>query len=403
MKLAIIVTEFPKSTETFIYRDLIKMIELGHDVRLYHVAPFRKGQTLHKFAEPLRERARWIGFAGASALKALLRGAVRHPLTLARTVFQIITAYARHPKILAKSLVLVPKALAIAEDAKAWGADHVHAEFAGHPATTAWLGKRMGGLPYSVSCRAHDIFRTQKLLDVKLGEAMGVRTVSGFGAEFLRRNVPGMAKRDIQVIHSSVDTAAIAPVDALPATDPLRILYVGALEPKKGVEFLIDALIACGDQLGNWQCHLIGGGPSADALKARAAPLGARMQFLGIQPFETVTEYYRQASLCVAPSIIGPDGRQEGIPNVMIEALAYQRPALTTAISGIPELIDHGKSGWLVPPGDSDALASALVEIASDPAAALERARQGRKHVVAEFDLTANVQRQLAMMAGAAA
>ncbi|MDP3549941.1 MAG: glycosyltransferase family 4 protein [Novosphingobium sp.] len=401
MKIAVIVTEFPKSTETFIYRDLMKFIELGHEVRLYHVAAWRHSQTLHGFAEPLRERVRSIPLLGRESLVACASGVARRPLAMAAIVWRILTAYAPLPRIAAKSLALVPKALAIAADAKEWGAEHVHAEFAGHPATAAWIGRRMGGLPYSVSCRAHDIFRTQRLLDAKLSEAGGIRTVSEFGAAFLHRTVPAIAERSIQVIHSSVDTARIDPVDAAPPTDPFRILYVGALEPKKGVEYLLDALSAVGEPLGNWQLDLIGSGPSADALKAKAASLGDRVNFRGMQPFEVVAESYRTASVCVAPSVIGPSGRQEGIPNVMIEALAYQRPAITTAISGIPELIRDGETGLLVPQRDSAALGQALLRIFSDPAAALEMARRGRRHVEQEFDLTANASRQLAMMAAA--
>ena len=399
MKLAVIVTEFPKATETFIYRDLTKFIELGADVRLYHVAPFRRHQPLHGFAAPLLERAVDIGFVRPGALA---RALWRRPGKLMAAVARIAWAYRRHPKIALKSLALVPKALAIAEDARTWGATHVHAEFAGHPATAAWIGHVAGGLPYSVSCRAHDVFRTQALLAEKLGAAAMVRTVSAFGRDFLRANVRGMAAREVHVIHSSVGVTRIAPVEAVPSTDPFRILYVGALEPKKGVGHLLDALALVGGQLGDWRCDLIGGGPDAAMLRARAAELGLgeHATFHGPQPFERVAEAYRTASVCVAPSVIGPDGRQEGIPNVMIEALAYQRPAITTAISGIPELIRDGDTGLLVPPGDAAALASALLRVRDDPEAALAMARRGRAHVVDEFDLETNARRQLALFAG---
>ncbi len=394
MKLAVIVTEFPKATETFIYRDLVKFGELGVEVRLYHLAPYRRAQTLHGFAQSLANRAVDPGFVQPGAIA---RALAQHPAAFARTLRDIASAYRQHPRMLAKSLALLPKALAIAEDARAWGASHVHAEFAGHPATAAWIGARMGGLPYSVSCRAHDIFRTQRLLSEKLGEAQAVRTVSDFGRAFLETSVAELADRDLHVIHSSVDTARISPVSAPPATDPFKILYVGALEPKKGVAHLLDALERVGPSLGDWRCELIGDGPDAGALRSRAISLGNRVVFRGMQPFEIVAAAYRGASVCVAPSIIGPDGRQEGIPNVMIEALAYQRPAITTAISGIPELIRNGDTGLLVPPGDARALADALLHVYRDPAAALAMATRGRAHVEREFDLEANARRQLAL------
>ncbi|MEH3037582.1 MAG: glycosyltransferase family 4 protein [Sphingomonas adhaesiva] len=396
MKLAVIVTEFPKSTETFIYRDLTAFLAAGVEVRLYHIAPWRHGQPLHGFAAPLRERVRDIGFWQPGAMLRALR-----PAVLAG-VAQMLWAYRRHPKIAAKSLAMLPKALAIAADARAWGATHVHAEFAGHPATAAWLGRRAGGLPYSVSCRAHDIFRTQALLPQKLGEAAAVRTVSDFGRDFLRRTVPVLADRAVHVIHSSVDVARIAPVETPPSRDPFRILYVGALEPKKGVAHLLDALALVGPALGDWRCELIGHGPDADALQRRAAALGLseRVRFRDAQPFEVVAQAYADASVCVAPSVIGPNGRQEGIPNVMIEALAYQRPAITTAISGIPELIRDGDTGLLIPPGDPRALADALLRVHRDPHAALAMARRGRAHVEREFDLAKNARRQLDLFFG---
>lgn len=394
MKLAVIVTEYPKSTETFIYRDLVAFYEAGCEVVLYHLAPYRTDQPLHGFAAPTRAWVRPIGFVQPGALA---RAGLRHPIALGGAVARMIGSYARHPKMLLKSLALLPKALAIAEDARAQGCTHVHAEFAGHPATAAWLGQRAGGLPYSVSCRAHDIFRTQALLPEKLGEAKAVRTVSGFGQRFLRERVAGMATRDLHVIHSSVAVARIAPVGAVPATAPFRILYVGALEPKKGVEHLLVALARVGDALGDWRLDAIGDGPSASALKAQASTLGLaeRITFHGAKPFEAVAAAYREASVCVAPSVIGPNGRQEGIPNVMIEALAYQRPAITTAISGIPELIEDGVTGLLVPQADPGALGAALLRVHRDPEAALAMARRGRAHVEQEFDLAVNARRQL--------
>ena len=403
MKLLVIVTEYPKATETFIYRDLLKFAESGAEIDLHHLAPFRKGQPLHRFAEPTRAWARYTPFFGRAAAGALLRGLVRRPAALAKAVAQIVWAYARHPKLCLKSLALVPKALAMAEDARRDGIAHVHAEFAGHPATVAWLMRRFGGPTYSVSCRAHDIFRTQKLLGAKLGEASAVRTVSAYGRDFLKARVPALASREIHVIHSSVDLERIQ-ASPLPA-EPFRILFVGALEAKKGVGHLLDALALASERLGDWHCDLLGGGPLRSALEAQAEALGiaGRVRFHGAVDFETAAAAYREASLCVAPSVIGPGGRQEGIPNVMIEALAYARPAISTPISGIPELIQSGVNGILVPPGDAEALSEAMLLVRGDPAFAAELGKRGRETVEARFDLAVNAARQLALFRAAAA
>jgi glycosyltransferase involved in cell wall biosynthesis len=289
----------------------------------------------------------------------------------------------------------------MAEHARREKVHHVHAEFAGHPATVAWLMHRFGGPAYSVSCRAHDIFRTQSLLGRKLGEASAVRTVSEFGRTFLRERVPGLAERPIHVIHSSVDLAKLAPC-AAPSPSPFRILFVGALEEKKGVQHLLSALSEAGEALGDWECELAGDGPLRGALEEQARALGisARVRFHGALDFEAVSAAYRRASVCVAPSVIGPGGRQEGIPNVMIEALAYAKPAISTPISGIPELIQDGVSGLLVPPEDPAALAQALLRVRQDPDFARALGRAGRMAVEESFDLSRNAARQMALFAG---
>ncbi|HEX8667570.1 MAG TPA: glycosyltransferase family 4 protein [Allosphingosinicella sp.] len=398
MKLIVIVTEYPKATETFIYRDLLKFAEMGAEIELHHLAPFRSGTRLHAFAAPTRAWARYTPFVGLAAMGALARAVLRHPLRLARIVCEILLACRREPKLCLKSLALVPKALAMARRAGRVGADHVHAEFAGHPATVAWVMHRFGGPSYSVSCRAHDIFRTQSLLDRKLAEAAAVRTVSDFGRRFLRERVPALGGREIEVIHSSVDLDAVGAPPAA-AQGQFRILFVGALEAKKGVEHLLSALALAGHRLGEWTCELVGEGPLRGELQRQAGELGiaGRVRFLGALDFDSVREAYGRASLCVAPSVIGPGGRQEGIPNVMIEALAFERPAISTRISGIPELIQSGVNGLLVPPGDSQALAEAILQIRSDPTSAAAMAARGRETVARHFDLAVNARRQLRM------
>jgi glycosyltransferase involved in cell wall biosynthesis len=402
VKLIVIVTEYPKATETFIYRDLLKFAELGATIELHHLAPFRTRQPLHQFAEPTRAWARYTPFIGRTAAAALLRALFTRPRALFSAIARIVWAYRAEPKLLLKSLMLVPKAAAMADHARRAGTDHLHAEFAGHPATVAWLIHRLGGPAYSVSCRAHDIFRTQSLLDVKLTEASAVRTVSNFGRTFLQERIPALRTRPIHVIHSSVDLARIAPAPEADGPSRFRILYVGALEAKKGVAHLLDALSLASERLGDWECELAGNGPLRGALErqAEALGIGERVRFHGALDFDAVTAAYGRASVCVAPSVIGPGGRQEGIPNVMIEALAFAKPAISTPISGIPELIEDGVSGLLVPPGEAEPLAGALLRIRADPEFARSLGRRGRAVVEERFDLAANAARQMALFAG---
>lgn len=400
MRLGAIVTEFPKITETFILRDLIEFRRRGHEVRIYPLTRFRRNEVVHDFARPTLSWTRPRPYLlGRGVIGALARAMLRKPRTLGGIVARLVWGYRRHPVLIAKSLFILPKCLSFAEDLAAWGVDHVHAEWAGHPATCAWIVGRMTGLPYSVSCHAHDIFLTQAMLEEKLSQAAFVRAISEFNRRFLQERVPGLTDRSIAVIHCGVDTRRISPLGP-PENGTFRILYVGSLHVYKGAEVLLNALAAAA--LGEWTCDFIGGGPERRKLErlARRLGLGRQVAFHGPRPFEEVSGAYAAAHVLVVPSIHRRGGRlSEGIPTVIIEALAHQRPVIASRLTGIPELVEDGVTGYLVPPGDCEALARALEKVRADPKAAYVTAQRGRQRVVAEFDLAANVEARLSQFA----
>lgn len=401
MRLGIVVTEFPKTTETFILRDIMEFSRNGHELRVYHMSPFRKKEVLHEFARPILQWTRSFPFLlGRKPFGALMRAVFLHPVKFFTILGQILWGFRTSPVYLAKSIAFLPKFLACAEDLKEWGAEHVHGEFATHPGTCCWIAGRMTGLPYSVSCRAHDIFITQAMLDRKLGEAAFIRTISEFNVKFLKERVPALAGRDMAVIHSSLHIERIVP-ETYPPAGPFTVLYVGSLEFRKGINFLLEALHEAGPELGDWRAIVIGEGPEHARMEALSARLGLteRVGFIGAQSHESVARHYAGAHVVVTPSIIGPGGRTEGIPNVVIETLAHERPSITTRVSGIPELVENGVTGYLVEPEDSGAIAAALRDIHRDPAAAHALARNGRRRVEAEFDIVKNAKRQLELFA----
>jgi len=398
MRFAYIVTEFPKVTETFILRDLVEFDRCGHDIRVYHLTTARRGEFIHAFGKHLLPKVRYQPFLlSGSVFGALFRAMFRHPVRLMAVIGRITVECLVDPVTLLKSLAILPKSLAFAEELAGWGADHVHAEFAGHPATAAWIIGRFTDIPYSVSCRAHDIFITQALLGPKLREAAFVRTISTYNRQFLLDRFPDLAEKRIEIIHSGIDAMNIGPVDGMPE-DPFVVLYVGSLEARKGVDTLLRALAQV-DGVGEWRCEVIGGGPAAKSLHALADRLGisGRVDFLGQRPSEEVAAAYARASVVVVPSIIGPRGRTEGIPNVIMEALAHTRPVVATDVSGVPELVEHKISGLLVPPGDVGALAEAMQQIRNAPEDAARMANEGRARVLAEFNVATNAKAQLAL------
>lgn len=390
MKLAIIVTEYPKTTETFILRDVLAFVEKGADVRIYHLSSFRKNEILHDFAKPTKALAHYKPLFNRQSLWQSLRNFPQ----LAHLWATIIRVQSPEPILMTKSLGVSIGATSIAKELQGWGAEHVHAEFAGHPATAAWVINRLTKIPYSVSCRGHDVYRTQRLLAEKFAPAVMVRSVSEYTKNFIAERVNGFDKTKLRVIHSSVDIAGIPKLEPT-SGDGFNILYVGSLHIRKGIDILLKALLKLPDS--KWTCRIIGDGPEKENLESLCQSLGLekRVTFEGKQKFDFVTSAYEWAHVVAAPSVFGPNGRAEGIPNVMIEALAHQRPAISTRMAGIPELIEDQVTGLLVEPNDINGLASALMKVKSDYPAAYRRAVNGRKFVKLAFDLQTNAQCQL--------
>lgn len=394
MKIAMLVTEFPKVTETFTLREATELRRMGHEVRILHLTRFRRNEVIHDFARPLVEDSHGLPYLLAPRV---LRTLLRSPGETAAIAGALTRGFARKPALLAKSLAIVPKSLAFARDLESWGADHVHASFAGHPATSAWIIHKACGLPYSISCHAHDIFRDQSFLAEKFRAAAFVRTISQYNADFLQRQLGEEACRRLHVIHCGV---RVQPGPVRQADRRMeRILFVGALEPKKGVAVLLRALSRLGLDR-PWQARIVGGGGLRASLEQLSSSLGLgnRVTFLGPQPAEAVAAELRQADLLVAPSVPGPSGRAEGIPTVLMEAMSHELPVVASRLTGIPELVQDGETGLLFDPGRDDQLAEAVMRLQADPCLARSLGTKGLDLVRREFEIGRNVERLLALM-----
>src|SRR5690606_15495250 len=157
--------------------------------------------------------------------------------------------------------------------------------------------------------------------------------------------------------------------DGSDAAAPVRLLAVGRAVEKKGFDHLLEALAALPPGL-HWRLVHIGGGPLSAALRTRARALGLadRVAWRGPQPQQAVLAACRDADLFVLPCRIAADGDRDGLPNVLMEAQSQRLAVLSTRVSGVPELIEDGVTGMLVPPGDPAALSAALAALIADPA-----------------------------------
>jgi glycosyltransferase involved in cell wall biosynthesis len=382
MRIAYIVSRFPHASETFIARELGAIEDAGADT-LDLVSLFPPvDATVHPSAARFMER-HWRPRAG-EALAALGWWTLRRPLRLLATVGVVVREHLSSPAVLARALVTVPLAAAHARAVRRRGVQHVHAHYATYPALSAWICRRLAGTPYSITAHAHDIFVDQSMLRRKLADAAFTVTISDYNRRYLSDY--GDVDR-IHVVHSGIDPAAYPfRPRTVRADGPVHALCVASLQEYKGHAVLLDAL-ADAAQLERVELDLVGAGPLRAELQRRARELGlaGRVRFHGSAPEDAVRGMLERADLFVLPSVVARNGQMEGLPVVLMEALASGVPVVATRLSGIPELVTDEQTGLLAAPGDPRALRDALARVVSGSFEPDLRA--GRALVEREFDV----------------
>jgi colanic acid/amylovoran biosynthesis glycosyltransferase len=386
--VAYVASRFPEVTQTWMLRELAG-VEAHPDVScelLSLFPPMRRTATVHPAAEPwMRRLRRPSPAAGGRALLWWLR---RAPARTISSLAIVVAGYAHRPGLLLRALATVPLAAEHARSLRDLGVDHVHAHTATYPLLTAWLCHRLTAVPYSFTAHAHDIFVDQSLLRTRLADAKFAVAISDFNRGFLAA-YGGDRTSPVHVVRCGIDLDAyVFRARAPEPTGPVRALCVAGLKDYKGHRVLIEALASGRGGLDRVHLDIVGDGPLRPSLEelVRAAGLEARVRFHGPLPEPAVIDLLDRADAFVLPSVIAPDGTTEGLPVVLIEALAAGVPAVATRVSGVPELIRDGETGLLAEPGDPEDLGRAIAALLADPAAAVRRADAGRRLVERDHD-----------------
>ena len=364
--LAVLVSRFPLVTETFILREISEMERQGQPVRLVPIIR-ENPHVVHEAAKPWVRRALYTPWT------------FRIPLRTVGLLLRLIAGTIGKPATLLRTIALFPKSVWLAGQLEREGVTHLHAHFATHPATMALIISTLTKIPFSFTVHAHDIQLDRSLLRWKIREARFVRSISEYNRRFLEE-LYVEARGKIEVIHVGV---RLPPTPRAPR--PATVLCVAAHKPYKGLPVLIEACRMLRAEGVDFRCDVVGDGP----MRAQLEEMNdGAVNLLGAREEQEVARMMEEASLFVLPSIIAPDGQMDGIPVALMEALAYGRPAVTTRVSGIPELVRDGVNGLLVEPGDPRALAQAMRALLEDPQRAAEMGARGRELVREEFELS---------------
>jgi glycosyltransferase involved in cell wall biosynthesis len=387
VRIAYVVSRFPDPSETFVLRELNAVERrAGVELELFVLFPPK-----HHFVHPDAER--WVARAHraspAAALAGTLYWLIRRPLRMCGALASVLGGHWRQPDRLLRALIASASAAAHARTMRRLQIDRVHAHFATYPALAAWLAGRLLDLPYSFTAHAHDIYVDQLHLGTLAREADAIAAISEFNRSFLEPYV-GDSATPIELVRCGVVPSAYAFRErSLPREGPVRAICVATLNELKGHAVLLDALARGGAELQRLELDLVGSGPLEQELREQVQRLGlsGRVRFHGTRSEVEVAQLLDRADLFVLASVVARNGRMDGVPVALMEALATGLPVVASRLSGIPELVRDGETGVLARPGDPEDLARALRAVLADPEAAAARARAGRRLIEREFDI----------------
>jgi len=394
--LAYLVSQYPAVSHTFILREIQQLRQFGIAIRTATVKPSTPGPS---------------GFTEAESREAVATFCVktRSPL---RIVLDHGTCFARWPraylaglsaafrlagldlKAVLYHLLYFGEAVVVGEWMRRNALDHLHVHFANAAATVAMLIGKTHGFPYSMTVHGPDEFYDTAFyhLREKVEGASFICCISRFCRSQLMKTSSPDNWEKMEICPLGVDPEVFQPRRCTPESE-FHILCVGRLTPAKGQAVLLAATAKLVERGRRVHADFVGDGPDRNALERQAARLSITRNatFHGAVNQDQIADMLARADVFALPSFA------EGVPVSLMEAMAMEISCVSTTIAGIPELIESGKEGVLVPPSDPDLLAAAIETLIDDPELRLRLARAGRRKVIESYNLRVNVERLAAI------
>jgi colanic acid/amylovoran biosynthesis glycosyltransferase len=399
--------QYPVLSQTFVQREIAALSESGRPVFVVSDVPADDDSS-----SAVTSSTPCLQLMDKKTLRRYKRQFfVAHPFLYLHLFIYVFCHDYHGYKCLSFDKKLFSKAIALAALLQENGINHVHSPWADNCALIALLASRLLGITYSVQARAHDIHRKTYLrgLSEKLNNADFIITNTEYNASRIKSVIGAQRTDKLQVIYNGLSLAQFQPGEKKEIPSPIpRILSVARLIEQKGLTYLLKACEILKNQGCAFTCEIIGG-PETPlfmnyyvALKKlhRQLRLEDCVFFLGTQPFERVQEKYREADIFVLPCVIAEDGSRDITPNVLIEAMAMKLPVISTTVTGIPEIVENGVSGFLVPPNDERALSDAVHRLIHDAPLRKELGANARKRIEERFDVNKNIRRYVDLFSG---
>ena len=393
-RICYILKRYPRLSETFILNEIAVMEQLGSTLALFSLLqpePPPHHPMVKTIKAPLYHLPATIYAKVETLVKAHIAGFLAAPLRYGRALYRAVysSLQSKHPVGVWKQFA---RAGFVAHICRRERVTLIHAHFANAPAAVAWFASAMTGIPYSFTTHAKDLYLTPKrVMRRRVRGARFVVSCTRYNVDYLRSFIPASEHTKIRLVYHGIDVDRFAndPNAAPRASSHVPIiLSVGRLVPKKGFPDLIAACHFLHQEGLRFRCIIVGEGPLFDTLKAEIIrrELAGVVSLKGAMTHADLIAFYREADIFALSPCIAANGDRDGIPNVIAEAMATAVPVVSTAVSGIPELIQNGVTGLLVPPGSPPELAAALRRLLGNPDEGRKIARNARERIETQFD-----------------
>jgi glycosyltransferase involved in cell wall biosynthesis len=394
MKLAYLINEYPKVSHSFIRREIRALERAGFEIQRIALRGWAS-QLPDPEDQDEQSKTHFILRNGAlSVIPALVATFISSPVRFFRALRAAVRmAGQSRDRPLPYHLYYLAEACVVLRLMRAARSRHLHAHFGTNPAEVAMLMRLLGGPTYSFTAHGPDEFVRPMGLGEKVRHAAFAVAISSFGrSQFYWHSAHEDWPR-VHVVHCGLEPSFHQGPPVPPATGP-RLVCVGRLSEEKGQWLLVQALGRIRDKGVDFEMVLAGDGQLRPALTRLIESLGLseRIRITGWISSAEVREEILAARALVLPSFA------EGLPVVLMEAMALRRAVLTTYVAGIPELVIHGENGWLFPAGSTDALQAALEECLAAPAEKLQAfGNAGYERVIARHSIDTEAEKLAAL------
>lgn len=398
MKVAYVMSRFPKHTETFILYEMLAIEEQGVAVEIFPLVKQRDA-VVHQEAHALVKRAHYMPFISLPIIFSNIAAIRRNATLYFSTLLEVLKGSFGNTNFLIGAISVFPKAVHFSKIMTEQRVTHVHAHFSNHPAVAALIIHRLTGIPFSFTAHGHDIHKDRTMLREKIAAAAFAVTVSKYNKSLMAKECPPEDDSKIHVIHCGVDTRLFKVLEKGDQEGTKNIICVASLLEVKGHTYLIQACKLLRDRGVNFTCHLVGKGKYHGRLakEINQFGLGDHIIFHGACTQSHVRELLIASDIFVLASTPTRQGAREGIPVSIMEGMAVGLPVVSSDISGIPELVENGLCGFLTPPGDVDALARSIGVLIEEGSLRRKMGAAAREVILRDFNLESNA-RQLIQM-----